>query len=110
MSGKIGKRRRRISIYSVSETNTKGSLADSRVLFASRWARMTAVSGFRSTEQVVQENTRQATAEVEFECRFVTGLRTKMQIDVGTRVFDILWFDNVEERSITHLIFAREIQ
>jgi len=44
-----------------------------------------------------------------FKIRYFSGLETKHRILYGTRIFDILGIDNVDEANEQYLISAKEV-
>lgn len=44
-----------------------------------------------------------------FQIRYYSGLTTKHRIQYGTRIFDILGIDNVDEANEQYLISAKEV-
>lgn len=94
----------RITIQVVTDVNTKGSVSESVSTFASLLALTVYLHG---DENVVQENLRQSEAEVRFELLPLPGVKPKMRVLSGIKLFDILWVE--QEEWYTH-IYAREIQ
>jgi len=80
-----GKFDRRVTIQTVTETNTAGSLAQSFSTFADVWAKLVDMRG----DETFLANREHAKVEYRLEMRYLAGVVPKMRILDGTRTFDV---------------------
>lgn len=101
-----GKYRDRGTIQQRTVVNTKGSLSDTWSTFKTRWMRFVPLSG---SEPVVPFEMKQSQAEFRVELRHCPGVKANMRILKGSRTFDILYVQNVEERDRETYLFVKEL-
>lgn len=93
---KIGALRHRITIEQATDArNAIGEMVPSWATFATVWASIEPLRG-RELEAAQQ---RFAEASHEVVIRYLVGLVPKMRVKFGTRLFDIGFVQNIEERN-----------
>jgi SPP1 family predicted phage head-tail adaptor len=109
---KIGPMRQRVSVETLTETqDSYGQLVETWTAAGTYWAEVKNLSGWEAVN--AQQVKAQATHQVRM--RYIAslfsnpGLLPSMRLLFGTRVFNILWVNNVDERNREYRLLTQEI-
>jgi SPP1 family predicted phage head-tail adaptor len=105
---KAGKNRKRIEIQAIGTTRgAAGEVVDTWTTETggTLWASIEPMSGRElfTAQQINAEITH------KIRLRYYAGLTPAKRILFGTRVFNILYVMNIEERNVEHLVYAKEL-
>ncbi len=101
----IGAMRHRVSLMQPSQmADSIGDIGEP-VVFAERWAEVRTLSGqeFYRSQQFTSEANRLVVM------RYLAGVVPSMTVQFGTRSFEILWVENVEERNVKLNLYVKEV-
>jgi SPP1 family predicted phage head-tail adaptor len=102
---KIGKLRHRIVIEQVAETqDPDGSVIETWSSFANAQASIEPISG----REYFAAQTTQTDMTHRINLRYIAGVKPKMRVKFGSRIFDILSVINVGERNRELQLMCRE--
>jgi SPP1 family predicted phage head-tail adaptor len=102
---KIGKLRHRITIEETTETqDADGSVIENWSAFATVQSSIEPISG----REYFAAQTTQADMTHRINLRYVAGVKPKMRVKFGSRIFDILSVINVNERNRELQLMCRE--
>jgi SPP1 family predicted phage head-tail adaptor len=103
---KIGRMRQRVTLQSLTETpDSYGQRIQTWTTVGTYWAYLKAISG---AEMV---NGQQIKANVTHfvQMRYVGSVTPSMRILLGTRVINLVWVNNIDERNRTYEFQAQEV-
>lgn len=104
----IGTLRHRITLKhrSLSDADTVGHTAEAYVPYDTVWARIETLSG-REVEYAKQIS---AEASVKVTLRYLDGIVETDRIDYGSREFEVIAINDIDQRRITMVLTCSEVK